>query len=244
MKHRRLDQPQRRHGRRRGMRPGAARKQRGQMPLDAQFRGFERKRRILAILRQHVKAELRVEDFLRHVLERQQADGLLLQLLHSGRAALAGRFENLDHGPPHRKAGMQARQHHGDGDGCRMRDRVYGIFRRAESGWLHEGRANERTGVVFGRVRQVDGSRRFRAQFERPQCGFRRSRQQYYGRIAQGRILQSPDQRRFAALLGQRAGLLGIFGNQLQIHRHVTHRDQVAQFAPQQRFTADQRPRI
>ena len=114
---------------------------------------------------------------------------------------------------------------------------------RNPAGSTNGARMKER-GMVFGGVGQVDGARRLRAQIERPQRGFGRSRQQHHGRVAQGCLIERPDQRRFAALLGERAGLLGIFGDQFQIHGHVAYCDKVAQLAPQEGIAADQRPRL
>ena len=98
----------------------------GQVALDAQFGFLQRDRRFLAVARQQVEAELRVEDGLRHVLEREQADGLLLQFLHARRAVLAGRREDLNHRTANGIVGVQAPQEEGQRDGGGMRDDVDG----------------------------------------------------------------------------------------------------------------------
>ena len=58
------------------------------MAVNLQFDFFERKRRLGAILGQHVEADLRVEDGFRQGLEGEQRNRLLLQFFDSGLAAL------------------------------------------------------------------------------------------------------------------------------------------------------------
>ena len=78
MKYGGLDQAERRHGR--AFPVARQSEQRREVALDAQLRFFERSRRLYAILGEHGETDLRVENRLRQALERQQADGLLLQL--------------------------------------------------------------------------------------------------------------------------------------------------------------------
>ena len=59
-------------------------------------------------------------------LEREQADGLLLQLLDARRAVLAGRREDMDDRAADRVVGVQPAQEQRDRDGRRMRDHVHG----------------------------------------------------------------------------------------------------------------------
>ena len=56
----------------------------------------------LAVSRQQVEAELRVEHFRFQLLEREHADGLLPQFVEAALAALAGWLENVHDGAPHR----------------------------------------------------------------------------------------------------------------------------------------------
>ncbi len=134
MEHRRLNKSQGGHG-------SASifvqrRQQAGQMPVNLQFDLFQRKRRVGAILRQHVEADLRVEYGFRQGLEGEQRDGLLLQLVDSGLAALAYGLEDLDHRPPDRAGFLEMREQQRDRDGGRMCDglnRTLGV----EAGWFH-----------------------------------------------------------------------------------------------------------
>ena len=92
VKHRRLNQPQGRHGNRRDQ----AGQQRRQVPLHALLDQLQRLQRLFAIARQQVEAELRVEDVGLQFLERQHGDGLLLQFVEAALAAFAGRLEDVD----------------------------------------------------------------------------------------------------------------------------------------------------
>ena len=69
------------------------------MLLHALLDAFERLQRFLAVTRQHVERELRIEHIGFQFLERQHAYGLLLQFVKSALAALAGGLEYVNHGP-------------------------------------------------------------------------------------------------------------------------------------------------
>ena len=124
-------------------------------------RFLQRDRRFLAVARQHVEAELRVEDVLRQALEREQADGLLLQFV--ARPACRARWPARRSGSPTLRIGscaVQAAQEQRQRDGGRMRDHVDrcvgGIF---ESGTARPaGRAGGRRDVLGG-VGEIDRPR-------------------------------------------------------------------------------------
>ena len=106
VKYRSLNQPQRRHRDRRAARPVAyarCRSTRFSTPSSGLVRFF-------AVARQHRKRELRVEHVGLQFLERQHGDVLLLQLVQTFLAALAGGLEYVDHAAPHRAAFGHARQ--------------------------------------------------------------------------------------------------------------------------------------
>ena len=92
------------------------------MPVNLQLDFFERERRVGAILREHIEADLRVEYVFGQRLEGEQRDGLLLQLVDAGLAALADGFENFNHGAADRAGFLKMRQKQRDRDGGRMRD--------------------------------------------------------------------------------------------------------------------------
>ena len=125
------------------------------MPVDLLLDLVERKRRVGAILRQHVEADLRVEYFLRQRLERKQRDGLLLKLFNPGLTPLADRFENFDHGTADRSRLLEMRQKQGQRDGSGMRD---GLNRRVrfEPGSLHHGRTQARFRQFLQAAADVD----------------------------------------------------------------------------------------
>ena len=62
--------------------------------------------RFFAQLREQVEAELAGEDVFRNRLEREQVDGLLLQLIDAAFAALAGGFEDVNDGSRNREGGI------------------------------------------------------------------------------------------------------------------------------------------
>ena len=81
-------------------------------------------RRVLAIPGEQVEGELRIEDFLRLAFERQQADGLLLQLVDAARAPFACRLENMRQRTCDLVLAVKPVQHQRDGDGGAIGDDV------------------------------------------------------------------------------------------------------------------------
>ena len=213
----RLNQAQGRHGRV-GAFAGLG-EQAGQMALDAQFGLFERDRRIVAIAGQQVEAELRVEDGLGHVLEGEQADGLVLQFLHAGRAVLAGRGEDLNHGTADGIVGVQAAQEECERDGGGMGDDVDGGFGRVvfEFGF-DDGRAQAGVGALFGGGGEIDdgGVGRVAEQFEGLAAGFGAAGEDDGAGVEQALGGESADDGGFIADASEGAGLFVVGGDQAQ----------------------------
>src|SRR5215467_12943376 len=136
------------------------------MALEAELEILERARRLFAISREHVEAQLRVVDFFRLALEREQTDGLLLQFVDAGLAALAGGLEHVRDDAADGESAVQRIQDQRQSDRRRMSDHMYRTGGRAVARWLDLRSPNPRARMVFGRVRQVD-QRREDSQLER-----------------------------------------------------------------------------
>ncbi len=90
--------------------------------------------------------------------------------------------------------------------------------RRAKSGRLHVGRANERARVIFGGVREVDHDRR-RRQDRAPRCADSAEPARNTTLASRKRrLFQAPNQRGLIAHRGQGAGLFSSLGDEFQIH--------------------------
>ena len=149
-----------------------------------------------------MKLELRIENGLGQALEREQADGLLLQLFDAPGAVLAGRREDLDHGAADGIGAVQAAQEQGHGDGRRVGDHVNGGFARvSRPRRLHRWGAQARVGPLFGGVGQVDDGRfgRIAEEVQRLLRGLRAAGQDHGARLAQAGGVERDDHGGFVA---------------------------------------------
>ena len=241
VKYRRLDQAQRRHGRAFAIaRQG---EQAGQVALDAQFGFFQGYRRFVAIARQQVEAELRIEDGLRHVFEREQAHGLLLQLMHAGCAMLAGRGEDLDHRTANGIVGVQAAQEECERDGGGVGDdvdrHIGGIFHQHG---FHERSAQAGVGALFRGVGEVDhrGIGRIAQKFEGVSAGFGVAGEDDSAGVEQAFRVQQVHDAGLVADAGERAGLFIHGGHQAERKIRAGGGYDVADLAGQQGIAADE----
>src|SRR5258708_37492884 len=110
------------------------------MALDPQLQILQTLGRLFAESGEHVEGELRVEYVLGLSLEGKQADGLLLQLVETRLAALAGGFEHVRYRALNGVQRMQAIQDQGQGDCRRAPYHVHRVRGDAATGWVpHRG---------------------------------------------------------------------------------------------------------
>src|SRR5262245_27491884 len=141
-------------------RNAVAAEQRGDVSLDARFHVLKLFRSIGAIAREHSESYLRVEDRFVQRLKREQTGRLLLQLIHTGLAALTRRLENVNHGPANREFPMYSRQNQRDRNGGRMRHNMNALRHRSISR-LDPGSSQPRLRLFFQRIGEIDDMRTF-----------------------------------------------------------------------------------
>ena len=189
------------------------------MALDAQLGFFERDGRFVAIAGQQVEAELGIEDGLRHVLEGEQADGLLLQLLARRRRRTRWRA---------RRSGSRSC---GSGSlACRRRRKSASAM---AAGWamtwtaarrgrrrvrFRRGGAQAGVGALFGGGGEIDdgGVGRVAEEFEGLAAGFGGAGENDGAGVEQAFGGESADDGGFVADAGEGAGLLVVGGDQAQ----------------------------
>src|SRR5438874_1959976 len=99
------------------------------MALDPQLQILQPLGRFFTETGEHVEGELRIEYLLRLSFEGEQVDSLLLQLVETRLAALAGGFEHVRYRALNGMQWMQAIQDQRQGDRGRAGDHVHRIGR-------------------------------------------------------------------------------------------------------------------
>jgi hypothetical protein len=178
-----------------------------------------------------------------HRLERQQADGLLLEFFHAGRAVLAGGSEDLDDGRAHRFLGVKAAEEQRQRDGGRVSDDVDGgLDGGFRAGIFDERRAEAGVGAFLGGAREVNHGSAGGAvqQFESFAAGFGGAGQEDGARIDEACGIQAADNGGLVADAGKRSGLFADIGNQPEIEPGGGGRDDVADLAAEQGIGTDE----
>src|SRR5690348_3902355 len=114
------------------------------MPLDPEFEILQRLRGRLAEPGQNVEGQLCVKNGFRLALEGEQIDSLLLQLVETRLAPLAGGLKNMRDRALDRVKRVQAVQNQGEGNGTRVGDYVNSVGRKTAAGRFHHGSAQSR----------------------------------------------------------------------------------------------------